>query len=82
MNLFALVPTRYAKAVASLVALALGYIQAYGFTWHPLAALPILAYSAGIYQIPNSQTAQLAKPVQPQPPAWPAPVAGGLPPRT
>lgn len=77
-------PAQYAKFIAALVTVFVGYVQAYGFVWHPVAAFTLLAGAFGVMGIPNapkSPTAYVGLP--PKPPLGPNPpqLPPGIPPR-
>jgi hypothetical protein len=49
-----LIPARYAKALAALVAALVTYTEAYGPTWHLVPAMIAIGGILGVYGVPNT----------------------------
>ena len=54
MNLVALLPARYAKAITSLIGSLIVYLQLYGATWHLVPAMTMIAAGLGVAGVPNA----------------------------
>lgn len=52
-----LLPARYAKAIAALVAALITYAEAYGATWHLVPALIAIGGILGVTGVPNQSAA-------------------------
>jgi len=66
-NLLTLLPARYAKMLAAAIAALVTYVEAYSFTWHPVAAFIAIGGILGVFGVPNTSPATAIAP--PAPPA-------------